>query len=320
MSELIERYVHQVGRYLPEKERADIQKELRSQIQDQLEDRYGASPSQTEVAAVLQGLGYPVAMAASYSRQQYLVGPTLYPFLMMVLRVGMPIIPGVVVLLSIVSALLAGETGNWIGLLIGSLFSGAQAALIFAAIVVLIFALIERSGMEPELKKEEPFNPLALPPVDDAADVDRAESSFGVAIGAFMSLALLYFLLVGGLTLRFNLADPGDVLPVPTEWLVIVLATTILLVIFNLWALVRGRWTFATWLAQLVVELIGAVGLSFVLWLPFFTWLGETLPDLREPVFLDRQPLIFTAITVGLTLLSSSGKLLRLWKGQRISV
>ena len=47
MSELIERYVHRVGRYLPGKERAEIEAELRSQIQDQLEDRYegaGRSP------------------------------------------------------------------------------------------------------------------------------------------------------------------------------------------------------------------------------------------------------------------------------------
>ena len=45
MTELIERYVHQVGRYLPPKERAEIEAELRSQIQDQLDDRYAGSPT-----------------------------------------------------------------------------------------------------------------------------------------------------------------------------------------------------------------------------------------------------------------------------------
>ena len=82
MSELIERYVHQVGRYLPSKERAEIQAELRSQIQDQLEDRYEGAPTQTDVAAVLKELGDPRRMAASYGGEQYLVGPDLYPCLL----------------------------------------------------------------------------------------------------------------------------------------------------------------------------------------------------------------------------------------------
>jgi hypothetical protein len=88
MSELIERYVHQVGRYLPNKERAEIQAELRSQIQDQLDDRYEGAPTQADVAAVLKELGDPRRMAASYGGEQYLVGPDLYPVMMMVLRRG----------------------------------------------------------------------------------------------------------------------------------------------------------------------------------------------------------------------------------------
>ena len=56
MSELIERYVHRVGRYLPGQERAEIEAELRSQIQDQLEDRYEGAPTEADVVAVLGSL------------------------------------------------------------------------------------------------------------------------------------------------------------------------------------------------------------------------------------------------------------------------
>ena len=70
MSELVERYVHQVGRYLPNKEREEIQAELRSQIQDQLDDRYEGAPTETDVAAVLKELGDPRRM-----NQQQDVGP-----------------------------------------------------------------------------------------------------------------------------------------------------------------------------------------------------------------------------------------------------
>lgn len=315
MSELIDRYVHQVGRYLPQRERREIQQELRSQIQDQLEDRFGASPSPTDVAAVLAQFGEPSAIAKSYAGEQYLIGPNFYPFMMMVLRFGLPIIPGVMVLLNIVGALIAGETGSWIELLVESVLIALQGTLFFVGAVVTIFALLERSGVEAELKKElPPFNPLELPPVDDPTQVDRAESSVGIALGAFFILVLLYFLAIGGVSLRFNLSDPGTVYPVPLPWLVTMLAAIVGLLLLNLWALVRSRWTLTTWLAQTLIELIGGVGLYFVVWVPLFAWLGEVLPHLRERFLFERQPLIFLVLTLGITLLSNASRLLKLWK------
>ena len=105
MTELVERYVHQVGRYLPPKERAEIEAELRSQIEDQLDDRFGGSPSPAEVALVLKELGEPRRMAASYGSEQYLVGPDLYPYMMGVLRYGWVLVPAIVVFLTLFGAI-----------------------------------------------------------------------------------------------------------------------------------------------------------------------------------------------------------------------
>jgi hypothetical protein len=317
MSELVERYLHQVGRYLPEGERKEIQRELRSQIEDQLEDRYGDAPSQAEIASVLKTLGDPRQMATSYGRQQYLVGPNLYPIMMLVLRVGLPIVPSVVVLLNIVGSLIAGETGDWVGLFIESIFVAAQAAFYFSASVVLFFAIFERSGGEIEAKKQaDAFNPLELPPIDDPGAVDRVEASVGIAIGAFFTLALLYFLAVGGVTLRFSLGDPGEVTPVSSIWLIVLIFVSLSLVLLNLWALLGNRWTFGTLLAQTLIEMVGAVGIYFVVWVPLFTWLAEALPNLRDPFIFDRQPLIFTVVNIGIMLLGNGNKLLRLWRAR----
>ena len=79
MANMVERYLSEVGRYVPGKEREEIKKELRSQIHDQLEDRYGKSPSDEQIAAVLTELGNPRRMAASYGSEQYLIGPDLFP-------------------------------------------------------------------------------------------------------------------------------------------------------------------------------------------------------------------------------------------------
>jgi hypothetical protein len=314
MNELIDRYIHQVGLYVRPKERAEIEAELRSQIQDQLEDRYGDSPTQAEVVAVLKQLGSPRTMAASYSGQQYLVGPELYPFMMTVLRFGLPLVPSVVVIANVIGAALSPDGGDWIELLIGSIFTAAQAALIFLGIVVAFFAILQHSGEELRAAAKTEFNPLELPPVNDPGAVDRVESGVGIAIGTLFEIAIFYYLQVGGLTLRFNLSDPGDVLPVPTGWLVVLLFTTFSIVFLNLWALIRRRWTLATWLAEAVLELIGAVGLYFVLFTPLLERVSQTLPELGERLSLDQLPWMITLVTIVIMVLSNGSKLIRLWQ------
>ncbi len=313
MSELIDRYVHQVGLYVRPQERTEIEAELRSQIQDQLEDRHGAAPSPAEVAAVLKQLGDPRTMAASYSGQQYLVGPELYPFMMTVLRLGLPLVPTVVVIANILGVALSPEGGDWVGLLIGSIFAALQAAIIFFAVVVLIFAILERSGEELRAAQAE-FNPLELPAVDDPRAVDRFESGVGIAIGSLVGVAILYYLQVGGLTLRFNLSDPGEVLPVPMSWLLVLLVTTFGSIVFTLWALIRRRWTVWTWLVQASLDLIGAVGLYFVLYKPVAERL---LPDASAAQPLAQLPWIITLTTVVLIAIVNGIKLIRLWHHQQ---
>jgi len=316
MSELIDRYIHQVGLYVRPKERAEIEAELRSQIQDQLEDRYDGAPTQADVAAVLKQLGKPRTMAVSYSGEQYLVGPELYPFLLTVLRFGLPLVPSVVVIANIVGAALSPAGGDWLGLLIGSIFTAAQAALIFLAIVVVFFAILQHSCEELRAAARTEFNPLELPAVDDPGAVDRFESGVGIAIGTLVGIAILYYLQVGGLTLRFNLNDPGEVLPVPTSWLAVLLFTTFSSILINLWALIRRRWTLWTWLAQAALELVGAVGLYFVLLTPVLERVIQTVPELSERLPLDQLPSIITLFTVVIMVLSNGGRLIRLWQQQ----
>lgn len=314
VNELITRYVHQVGLYLRPTERAEIESELRSQIQDQLEDRYGSSPTQADVAAVLRQLGDPRSMAASYSGEQYLVGPELYPFMVTVLRFGLPLVPAVVVIANVVGAALSPQGGDWSGLLIGSLFTAVQAVLIFFAVVVIIFAILQHAGEELWEKARDEFNPLELPAVNDPGAVDRFESGLGIAVGTLIGIAILYFLQVGGLTLRFNLSDPGEVLPVPTGWLVVLLFTTFGSVFLNLWALIRRRWSPGTWLAHTTLELVGAVGLYFVLLTPVLERVTQAVPELSERLPLDQLPSLITLITVVIMVLANGGKLIRLWQ------
>lgn len=302
MSDLIERYVHQVGRYLPAKERAEIEAELRSQIHDQLEDRYPQAPTQEEVAAVLAELGHPYLIAASYSSEQYLVGPMFYPYMSLVMRYGWLLIPAIVIFLNIFGALTSSQPVRVFEWLIETLIAVVQGALIFFAVVVLAFAIIERIMSELQ-KEQEPFNPVNLPEVDDPSVVDRVEEAFGLALGTVILLVFIYFLRVGGLTMRFDLANPGEVIPVPIFWLVLLIVDVLAQLIVNVVVLLRNRWSLGLMLVQGLLEVVGAICLYFVLFLPIFNHINPDLANLAE---------IIVIILAVLMLLSRGSKLVGL--------
>ena len=59
---LIDMYVHEVAKRLPEQNREDITLELRSTIEDMLPDDY----NEEDVKSVLEKLGSPVSLANGY--------------------------------------------------------------------------------------------------------------------------------------------------------------------------------------------------------------------------------------------------------------
>lgn len=311
MTELVERYVHQVGRYLMPNERAEIEAELRSQIQDQLDDRFEGSPSDAEVASVLAEFGDPRRMAASYNSERYLVGPDLYPMLIMVLRHGWLIIPAIVIFLNVFSALASAEPRPLPDLVIETLIAAVQAALMFSAVVVLIFALVQHSGAA----RREPaaFNPLDLPDMDDPHVVDRVEAAIGIALGVFVAFLLLYSLRVGGLALPFNLSDPSTAIPVPTLWLILMIGATFAMVSLKLLVLRRNRWSARLWLIDMLLDVFGAITLYFVVWTPILDRLIAANPTLAGAPVIGSLPEIIAVGMAVLTLVFRGSRLIKLW-------
>ncbi|MBZ0307873.1 MAG: hypothetical protein K8I82_17525 [Anaerolineae bacterium] len=310
--DLVDRYVNQVGRYLPPKNRAEIEAELRSQIQDQLEDRYQGSPSQAEIASVLTALGDPRKMAVSYGSQQYLIGPDLYPSMMAVLRYGWVLVPVIMVVVSILEAILAEESTTLPELLIEVLLSVPQATFVFSAAVVLIFALLEHFDEELDIS-HKPFDPLDLPAVDDPGALDHFEAAFGIAFGMFMNIILVYFWQVGGLTLRFDWRDPGEVIPVPEGWLLLFILASVLQIGLVLWVVHHHRWTFRLLFMQTVLELLSVVCGYFVFVQPLVDYLVTNTPELGNRGELEKIGITITLVSASIILLLEGFKLLKLW-------
>ncbi len=308
MTDLVERYVHQVGRYLAPNERKEITDELRSLIQDQLDDRYKGAPTDDDVAALLAELGEPRQMAKSYGREQYLIGPDLYPAMMYVLQRGWVLVPIIAILVKVLLSFLDGGSGTLVGLFLETAALVVQVVFTFTAIVVLLFAIFQHSGVELD-QKEASFNPRELPPVNDPAAVDRAEVAFGAAFGTFGALLLLYFLRVGGLTLRFIPSGTTEVVPVPEGWLIALFATTAGSVVVNLLALRRGRWNATLLLAEAALGLLGAVAAYYVIIGPLFNGLFNAVPALANVPFISNGGLGIAIVAGFLSLLDPLGKL-----------
>lgn len=85
---LIDKYIGEVTRRLPEKNRQDIELELRSTIEDMLPEQY----SEEEVKGVLKDLGNPAILANGYNdRPMYLIGPRYYDMYITIMRIVLPI-------------------------------------------------------------------------------------------------------------------------------------------------------------------------------------------------------------------------------------
>ena len=71
----IERYVYDVARRLPEKDREEVKKELRANIYDMLPENAGNE----QVKKVLYELGSPASLAEKYRQKpRYLISPAYY--------------------------------------------------------------------------------------------------------------------------------------------------------------------------------------------------------------------------------------------------
>lgn len=120
MTAFTERYLAAALRGIPDKQKPDVERELRSSIADALEDRVASGEERTVAEkAVLEGLGDPTRLAANLAgRQLFLIGPDLFVEYRQLLTTLLAVIVPIVGVIQAVVALAGGED------LLGSLRSG----------------------------------------------------------------------------------------------------------------------------------------------------------------------------------------------------
>ena len=92
---LIDKYIAEVGKHLPRKQRADIEAEIRSTLEDMLEERNQAEASnEAQVIELLKEYGEPRKVAESYIGPRYLIGPRLYPTFELIVKIVLAAVLG----------------------------------------------------------------------------------------------------------------------------------------------------------------------------------------------------------------------------------
>jgi hypothetical protein len=126
--DLIDRYLAAVRRHLPRHQQDDIIQELSDSLRSEAEERAqqsGHALNDTEQAALLKKHGHPWLMASSYSSQQHLIGPALFPYYRqtLVLVLFWVVLPLTLMTL-LVSGIESGISGRMIGNVISALWNG----------------------------------------------------------------------------------------------------------------------------------------------------------------------------------------------------
>ena len=88
--ELLDRYIRVLRLFLPRRQRDDIVREISEEIHEQILDKEGTLGRRLTVdeeAEVIGRLGHPLVTAARYRPQQHLIGPIVFPYYWIALKV-----------------------------------------------------------------------------------------------------------------------------------------------------------------------------------------------------------------------------------------
>jgi hypothetical protein len=206
---LIETYVSEVGRHLPKKTRADLEAEIRSILQDMLDEcsqKTGKPVDEEMTIEILRTYGAPEKVAATYLGDRYLIGPRLYPIFILVLRIVLMTIGvlaaiglGIAVYQTTLTPLSASET------IIKAIANFGTSAMIALGNIVLIFAILEwalyRAGGKVEVKGlqiEKVWEPRTLTKIALPNQVKMGETILEI-VGCFAAIVIfnLYPQIIG---------------------------------------------------------------------------------------------------------------------------
>jgi len=277
--ELIDKYVYDVTRRLPQAQRGDIEKELRTLIDDML----GGREEVKDVTLVLIELGRPSELAAKYrGSKRYLISPQIYGTYEMLLKIVLAAVAfGMLVANAIINITAPPES---VLLAVAKAFGMTVMALIQAfAIITFIFAVVERLGKSEAWKNEHDndWHPRDLPEVPiGSAEIKKGEPIVSLVFSAIFLVIIVTMPWLFGV----GLGLPAPWIPVfNLDVLRSVIGLIVLLfgagVLKEVLRLVIGRYTIKLAISVAVLNILSLVLVITVFGNPA-VWNAQFLTDL----------------------------------------
>ncbi len=204
---LIDKYVVEIGKHLPRKQRADISKEIRSTLLDMLEERKPASPeSDAVVIELLKEYGEPREVAESYIGPRYLISPRIYPLFELVTKIVLSVVIGIAIVGMAIALIGSSLTGLEFLSRVGESALGLLGSLVTVfGNIVIVFAILDRVLPASEFEPED-WDPQALAAEPDPDEVKYGEQIVGIF---FLVLFLIIFNIYPDI-LRFGFIEEND--------------------------------------------------------------------------------------------------------------
>ena len=265
---LIDKYIAEVGKHLPRRNRLDIEAEIRSTLEDMLEERKQAQGVMDDATVIelLKKYGTPRKVAESYTGPRYLIGPRMYPIFELVTRIVLIVLFAVSLAGLGISLSKSSLVGPEFLKTIGSSALGLLTGLISAfGNIVLVFAILERVLPAREFDKElDDWDPAELAKEPDPDRVKFGEQIFELF---FLALFLIVFNLYPGV-IGLGFFSEGEwvfITPVLTgafvSYLPWINVLFLLQIAFNVYLLRQGLWTTGLRIANGLLEL-GSIALA----------------------------------------------------------
>lgn len=251
----VERYIYAVTRYLPEKDREEVGRELRSNLEDMLLEDY----SEENIKRVLEDMGSPYELSSRYlDQEKYLLGPRVYPIYMEALKILVivaVIVGAITFTVDLFFTINAIDTVNSLSDIIGTtvriITNGIgimfDVVVGFFFWVTLGFIIVEKTNVLDEMKS--PKNKAFV--VEDLKEIPKSKgkkiSKVEMAFSFVFTIAFLFIFLFRNDLIAVYIAGEGSfaIFNVDTirSYGVLVMVVGALSLLLTLYKLIAGRWT-----------------------------------------------------------------------------
>jgi hypothetical protein len=259
--ELIERYVYAVTRHLAKDQREDVANELRATIEDMVAEKSkGKKHLNSTIESVLQELGKPEVLAFKYGHtKRYLIGPKWFDAYFHLLKKLLYIVPVIVAtIMSVINILI--ENMLPVPAIVNGVGGGVAAAIQVAFWTTLTFAIMERTGVNPDdMYDAQTWTPKELPELPQKRQISRVDA-----------IASIVMIVIAGVWIAFApiVSMPWWQVGAPmlnpelwSFWVPLFLGLSVLLVVQELMKLKIGNWVPMLVVSNVVLNIVIATGI-----------------------------------------------------------